>query len=91
MAVLTIEKREEYVGYAEYCVKLARQTDDWETRVILREMAAEWLKIGGCGRPLIMVVHLHLISSNLVARGAFVDSSLPATHTDRLAAPRFND
>jgi hypothetical protein len=28
-----------------YCVKLARQTDDWETRVILREMAAEWLRL----------------------------------------------
>jgi hypothetical protein len=45
MAVLTFEKREEYVSYAEYCVKLARQTDDWETRVILREMAAEWLRL----------------------------------------------
>jgi len=45
MAVLTFEKREEYVGYAEYCVKLARQADDWETRVMLREMAAEWLRL----------------------------------------------
>jgi len=45
MAVLTIEKREEYVGYAEYCVILARQTDDWEARVMLREMAAEWLRL----------------------------------------------
>jgi hypothetical protein len=45
MASLTIEKREEYVGYAEYCVKLARQTDDRDARVVLREMAAEWLRL----------------------------------------------
>jgi hypothetical protein len=45
MAILTIEKREEYVGYAEYCVKLTKQTRDWETRLILREMAAEWLRL----------------------------------------------
>jgi hypothetical protein len=45
MAIPTIEKREEYVGYAEYCVKLARQTNDRESRSILREMAAEWLRL----------------------------------------------
>ena len=45
MATPTIEKREEYVGYAEHCVKLARQTNDRESRRILREMAAEWLRL----------------------------------------------
>jgi hypothetical protein len=45
MAIPTIEKREEYVSYAEYCVKLARQTNDRDTRVMLREMAAEWLRL----------------------------------------------
>ena len=45
MAIPTIEKREEYVGYAEHCVKLARQTNDLESRGILREMAAEWLRL----------------------------------------------
>ncbi len=45
MAIPTIEKREEYVGYAEHCVKLARQTSDPESRRILREMAAEWLRL----------------------------------------------
>jgi hypothetical protein len=44
MAIPTIEKREEYIGYAELCVKLARQTNDQESRRILREMAAEWLR-----------------------------------------------
>jgi hypothetical protein len=41
----TIEKREEYVSYAEHCVKLARQTSDPESRSILREMAAEWVRL----------------------------------------------
>ena len=45
MAIPTIEKREEYVGYAEHCVKLATQTSDPESRRILREMAAEWLRL----------------------------------------------
>jgi hypothetical protein len=45
MAILTVEKREEYICYAEYCVKLARQTDDPESRSVLREMAAEWLRL----------------------------------------------
>jgi hypothetical protein len=45
MVIPTIEKREEYVGYAEHCVKLARQTNDPETRRVLREMAAEWLRL----------------------------------------------
>src|SRR6266852_2705463 len=42
---MTIEKREEYVSYAEYCVKLARQTNDPESLAILREMAAEGLRL----------------------------------------------
>jgi hypothetical protein len=42
---MTIEKREEYVSYAECCVKLARQTNDRESRAVLREMAAEWLRL----------------------------------------------
>lgn len=45
MAITTIEKREEYVGYAEHCVKLAKQISDPESRRILREMAAEWLRL----------------------------------------------
>jgi hypothetical protein len=45
MAIPTIEKREEYVSYAEHCVKLAKQTTDRESGRILREMAAEWLRL----------------------------------------------
>jgi hypothetical protein len=45
MAIPTIEKRQEYVSCAEHCVKMARQTNDRELRSILREMAAEWLRL----------------------------------------------
>lgn len=45
MAGPTIEKRHQYVSYAEHCVKLARQTSDPESRAILREMAEEWLRL----------------------------------------------
>jgi hypothetical protein len=45
MAIPTIEKRQQYVAYAEHCVKLARQTSDPESRDILRDMAAEWLRL----------------------------------------------
>ncbi|WP_338691658.1 hypothetical protein V5279_35565 [Bradyrhizobium sp. 26S5] len=45
MAIPTIEEREKYVDYAEHCVKLARQTNDRESRANLREMAAEWLRL----------------------------------------------
>jgi hypothetical protein len=45
MSIPTIEKHKEYVGYTEHCVKLARQTNDRKSRKILREMAAEWLRL----------------------------------------------
>jgi len=45
MKIMTIEKREQYIGYAEYCVILAKRTTDMECREILRGMALEWLKL----------------------------------------------
>jgi hypothetical protein len=39
------EKREQYVDYATHCLQLAKVTTDRESRAILREMAAEWLKL----------------------------------------------
>lgn len=48
MEGLTIEKREQYVGYAEYCVMLAKQTNDSECREVLRNMATEWLRLVDC-------------------------------------------
>jgi hypothetical protein len=41
-----IDKREQYVGYATHCLQLAKVTTDLESRAILKEMAAEWLKLG---------------------------------------------
>lgn len=34
-----------YEQYAQHCLRLAAQTPDRDSRVMLREMAAEWLKL----------------------------------------------
>jgi hypothetical protein len=49
MAILPIEIREQYVGYAEYCVQLAKKSEDFECREVLRSMAAEWLRLADSG------------------------------------------
>ena len=36
---------DEYVNYAEQCLSIARTVSSRDTRIILREMAAEWTKI----------------------------------------------
>ncbi len=46
----TLETRERYVGYAEQCVRMAKRAEDPETREVLRDMAAEWLKLAECTR-----------------------------------------
>ena len=38
-------KCEQYVGYANHCLILASTTNDDESRVLLRQMAAEWLEL----------------------------------------------
>jgi hypothetical protein len=45
MRVPAVDQREKYVEYTEHCLKLAKQATDLEARAILREMAAEWLKL----------------------------------------------
>ena len=45
MAERSIDDRERYVGYAAHCLQLAKVTTDQESRAILKEMAAEWLKL----------------------------------------------
>jgi hypothetical protein len=45
MAKRLIDKREQYVGYATHCLQLAKLTADREAGAILKEMAAEWLKL----------------------------------------------
>jgi hypothetical protein len=39
------DRREEYEAYAEYCLNVAQQLADQESRRIHREMAAEWLRL----------------------------------------------
>jgi hypothetical protein len=45
MAERSIDDRERYVGYANHCLQLAKVATDQESRAVLKEMAAEWLKL----------------------------------------------
>jgi hypothetical protein len=45
MAERSIDDRERYVGYATHCLQLAKVATDQESRAVLKEMAAEWLKL----------------------------------------------
>jgi hypothetical protein len=45
MPDIPFEKREEYVGYATLCLKLAKVTTDKESREVFKAMAAEWLRL----------------------------------------------
>jgi hypothetical protein len=45
MAERSIDDRERYVGYATHCLQPAKVAADRESRAVLKEMAAEWLKL----------------------------------------------
>jgi hypothetical protein len=45
MAIPKSDKHKEYVLYAEHCLKMAKIAPDQKSRIIQREMAAEWLKL----------------------------------------------
>jgi hypothetical protein len=45
MAVLKPTQREEYLRYAEHCLNLVRIATSRKSRVIQRQMAAEWFKL----------------------------------------------
>jgi hypothetical protein len=45
MAGRPIDKQEQYVGFVTHCLQLAKVAADHESRALLREMAAEWLKL----------------------------------------------
>ena len=38
-------KEEEYTLYAEHCLAMAKIATDQKSRIMQREMAAEWLKL----------------------------------------------
>jgi hypothetical protein len=45
MTVRKASKYEEYRRYAEHCLDLVRIATSRESRVVQREMAAEWFKL----------------------------------------------
>jgi hypothetical protein len=45
MAAGTSDKHDEYMRYAEHCLAMVKVAPEHESRVILREMAAEWLRL----------------------------------------------
>jgi hypothetical protein len=45
VAIPENDKRKEYARYARYCLNMGAAATDQESRVIQREMAAEWLKL----------------------------------------------
>jgi hypothetical protein len=45
MAIPKNDKSQEYARYAVYCLNMVGAAADQESRVIQREMAAEWLKL----------------------------------------------
>jgi hypothetical protein len=45
MADQSIDKREQYVAFATQCLQLPKVAGDNQSRTVLREMAAEWLKL----------------------------------------------
>jgi hypothetical protein len=40
-------QKEEYTRYAEHCLKMAKVATDRRSRIIQRQMAAEWLRLAG--------------------------------------------
>jgi hypothetical protein len=45
MTIPENDKYQEYERYAEYCLSLAAELTDQDSRRIQREMAAEWLRL----------------------------------------------
>ena len=45
VAISKADKANEYVGYAKHCLKIAEALPEHESRILLREMAAEWMKL----------------------------------------------
>jgi hypothetical protein len=45
VAISQADKAMEYANYAKHCLEIARKIPDRESRVVHREMAAEWFKL----------------------------------------------
>ena len=44
-------RHKEYVSYAEHCLAMAKIAPEHDSRVVLREMAAEWLRLADTIQP----------------------------------------
>ena len=51
MAIGKNDKHDEYTRYAEHCLAMAKIAPEHESRVVLREMAAEWLRLADAQPP----------------------------------------
>ena len=49
--VLKKDKRAAFEAYAEHCLKTLRHVPDRKNRLLLREMAAEWLNLAAAVSP----------------------------------------
>jgi hypothetical protein len=49
VAISQVDKAMEYATYAKHCLETARKIPDRESRVIHREMAAEWFNLANQG------------------------------------------
>jgi hypothetical protein len=45
MPVIKNSKHKEYAQYAMHCLNMVVRTKDQDARALIREMAAEWLKL----------------------------------------------
>jgi hypothetical protein len=45
VAISKADKADEYIRYAEHCVKTLKGIPEWESRVLHREMAGEWIRL----------------------------------------------
>jgi hypothetical protein len=43
--IQSARQSKEYVRYAEHCLAMAKLAPDQQSRLVQREMAAEWLKL----------------------------------------------
>jgi hypothetical protein len=49
MDMQSVDEPHEYVSYAEHCLKVTAEIAERESRLRLREMAAEWLRLSSAG------------------------------------------
>jgi hypothetical protein len=45
MSIAADDKQNLYLEYAEYCLKLVKTAEPRQSRVVLRQMAADWLHL----------------------------------------------